>query len=78
MGNEQELPKDLPKPEWIKKPWAACDGCGDEAEALTKLPGEYWIYDGDPARCIACGAKGIFMSDGDEDGAWVSWEEEKS
>lgn len=36
-----------------------CLHCGDDAEALTDSGADNLAYDGDQARCVACGCPGV-------------------
>lgn len=46
---------------------AACPACGDDVEILTRQDqreavangAEYWALDGDDARCVGCGLRGV-------------------
>jgi hypothetical protein len=52
-----------------------CDTCGDATEIFTdENMAEGYGYDGDPIRCVECGAKGQW-SVYDEDQAYVMWYE---
>ena len=54
-----------------------CDNCGSDVEIYTdEGTAESYGYDGDPIRCVECGATGQW-SVAAEDDAWVSWDEEE-
>lgn len=61
----------MDKARWKPLSWA--DGCCGEGEARTEAEDD-GAFDGDEARCTACGRPGTVSAD--EDGAHVSWHDE--
>jgi hypothetical protein len=63
----------------MKKVWKyhpeQCGHCGSDAEIYTdENLEEGYGYDGDPMRCVECGAKGQWCVY-DEEEAWGRWDE---
>ena len=56
---------------WRPIDWDGCDLCGDSAEIYTDADDGY-AYDGDPARCVSCGAVGHVSADEDTP-VWINW-----
>lgn len=68
----------MPEHRWIDWPADDCERCGDAVEVLTdaeQKDGDVWVCDGDEARCVSCGLKGVISCDSETE-AWVNWEEE--
>jgi hypothetical protein len=58
---------------WSRIEWGdECPKCGDEVEILTDVP-DGLACDGDEARCVSCGCKGV-VAVADTDSAWVNWD----
>lgn len=52
---------------------SGCDHCGDDIQIFTgEDEEEGYGYDGDPIRCVSCGAEG-YWSVATEDNAYVNW-----
>ena len=52
-----------------------CDHCGNDSEIFTdEGEEEGYGYDGDPIRCVSCGAEG-YWSVADKDDAYINWPE---
>ena len=52
-----------------------CGECGADVEVYTEQTEEGWVNDGDPVRCIECGAKGQMVVN-DIDDVYIDWHEE--
>lgn len=63
------------KAAWKPVEWAECESCGSSDIEAHTTADKWYCYDGDPLRCVDCGATSNVHADG-ESGPWAGeWDD---